>query len=838
MAPRHEDSLTGKTFEKCRIIAKLGTGGMGSVWLAEHFGLGRKVAVKILPPEMGRDPEYVARFMREATTAGRMEHPNIVQIHDVGYAEGRHFIVMQYVDGESLSTVVENLGAMEPRDAAKIAAGMLRGLQHAHEEGVVHRDVKPDNVLIAKGDEPKLLDFGLAIETETALQITKDGMVVGTPYYLAPEQARGQKATPLCDVYAAGVTLYYLLTGKRPFVGATALAVLNKHIHEPPVPPMKHNPVIPKPLNDIVLKMMAKKPADRYQSAGAAAADLESFLKGKPLDIRIPVQLPFKLPFDLPALTRRQWVLAAGAAGGSLLLLLLLLIAALGGGKPKPPSPAPVVRTAAPAPESGDSVRLLECLKLEKENRDDFASYSKIFDAYDNFIASTTTAAFVEKGRDAKKAFHDYIEQRAQEEFTKAMQEADPYRRLKSCDEFPKPLRDLSSIDKRLREERPLLVEQVERKTIEDEKKFEAAMTAGRYSEARQMLENLLRMAEGPRRLRLEGLKESLPRREAEDEDAVLKRLTQDFAPIHDRFEQSLIKRENAAAYTQVARFLHDLADERERSRARVSQGVNYEALLIIVPDAVLPDSKLGQVRTSLASAFTRAQDSMPYQILADLQDALDVEFLLRSAKAGMDALLNSKKEVRLVTFNATGAVTFGSTGFMFSPRGAASKPLILRQVHPQDLIQLAAAAEGSTIETVFAGNDQLTRAAGAAYLYSLVPERWAEAVKWFRRAGELGVPGLDFRIAALQEHGYREVRDRIEQSKKELELKNFAGAKAPLVAIQEAWAHDPVLEAADRHRSGGRLHRRIAPLRQEPRLHPPEGDGARPADDLRGVLP
>jgi len=234
MAHKHEDHLTGKTFEKCRIIAKLGTGGMGSVWLAEHFGLGRKVAVKILPPEMGRDPEYVARFMREATTAGRMEHPNIVQIHDVGYAEGRHFIVMQYVDGESLSTVVENLGAMEPRDAAKIAAGMLRGLQHAHEEGVVHRDVKPDNVLIAKGDEPKLLDFGLAIETETALQITKDGMVVGTPYYLAPEQARGQKATPLCDIYAAGVTLYYLLTGKRPFVGATALAVLNKHITRPP----------------------------------------------------------------------------------------------------------------------------------------------------------------------------------------------------------------------------------------------------------------------------------------------------------------------------------------------------------------------------------------------------------------------------------------------------------------------------------------------------------------------------------------------------------------------------------------------------------------------------
>jgi hypothetical protein len=134
MPLKPEEKLIGKTFEKCRILAKLGTGGMGSVYLAEHFGLGRKVAVKILPADMSRDPEYVARFMREATTAGRMEHPNIVQIHDVGYAEGRHFIVMQYVDGESLSTVVDELGAMEPRDAAQLAVGILRGLQHAHEQ--------------------------------------------------------------------------------------------------------------------------------------------------------------------------------------------------------------------------------------------------------------------------------------------------------------------------------------------------------------------------------------------------------------------------------------------------------------------------------------------------------------------------------------------------------------------------------------------------------------------------------------------------------------------------------------------------------------------------------
>src|SRR5579859_5031396 len=503
MAPKHEESLVGRTFEKCRIIAKLGMGGMGSVWLAEHFGLGRKVAVKILPPEMGRDPEYVARFMREATTAGRMEHPNIVQIHDVGYAEGRHFIVMQYVDGESLSTVVDNLGAMEPNDAAKIAAGMLRGLQHAHEEGVVHRDVKPDNVLITKGDEPKLLDFGLAIETETALQITKDGMVVGTPYYLAPEQARGQKATPLCDVYAAGVTLYYLLTGKRPFVGATALAVLNKHIHEPPVPPMKHRQAIPKTLNDIVLKMMAKKPAERYQSAGAAADDLEAFLKGKPVQVKLPIQFP--LPFGMASWTRMQQISAAAAAGGLVLILVVLLIAAFSGGKKPPPSAPPAARPTRPAgpTDPDDSLRFGACLEFEKLNRESIGAFMDILNKYDVFIASTPSADFGERARKQRSAFIEFADKRAEQELDRRVKEANPYLRVKALQDFPKVLVKVTSIDKRLREELLLAHGEAENRFLEDERKFDAAVQANRFKEARELVDALIPVAEGPRKDRL-----------------------------------------------------------------------------------------------------------------------------------------------------------------------------------------------------------------------------------------------------------------------------------------------------------------------------------------------
>ncbi|HEX7900208.1 MAG TPA: serine/threonine-protein kinase, partial [Planctomycetota bacterium] len=325
------ENLIGRVFEKCKLIAKLGAGGMGSVYLAEHSGLNRKVALKILPADMSRDPEYVARFRREALTAARLEHPNIVQVYDVGMYEGRPYIIMQYVDGESLSTIVENLGAMDPKDAAKVIAGMLRGLHHAHEAGIVHRDVKPDNVIVTKGDQAKLLDFGLATESEGNMQITKDGMVVGTPYYLSPEQARGKKATPLSDVYAAGISLYYLLTGTRPFTGATALAVLNKHIHDQPEPPAKKNPKIPKVLSDLVLKLMAKRPEDRYPNAGAAAQAIEDWLAGR----EVRVSLPWRSRF--PALSRKQKLGAAAGGGAVAALLLTLLVVALSGGGPPPP---------------------------------------------------------------------------------------------------------------------------------------------------------------------------------------------------------------------------------------------------------------------------------------------------------------------------------------------------------------------------------------------------------------------------------------------------------------------------------------------------------------------
>src|SRR5262245_3133783 len=222
------DPLIGKTLEKVRILEKIGAGGMSSVYLAEHLGLGKKVAVKILPSHLSCDPEYVARFRREAETSSRLQHPNIVGVYDIGVDDERYFIVMEWIEGVSLQTVIDTLGKLDPRDTARVAIGALKGLHHAHQAGIIHRDIKPDNILITGKNEAKLLDFGLAIETEESQKLTAAGTVVGTPFFISPEQARGHKAEIRSDIYSLGVTLYNMVTGRVPFSGQNALAILNR----------------------------------------------------------------------------------------------------------------------------------------------------------------------------------------------------------------------------------------------------------------------------------------------------------------------------------------------------------------------------------------------------------------------------------------------------------------------------------------------------------------------------------------------------------------------------------------------------------------------------------
>src|SRR3954447_20575792 len=247
---------------------QLGRGGMAEVFLARDQLLDRPVAVKALFTEFASDPAFVQRFRREATAAANLNHPNIVGVYDWGETEGTYFIVMEYVDGRSLSEVLRDEGPLHPDRVADIGADVAAALGFAHRNGVVHRDVKPGNVLLTQAGQVKVADFGIAraIEASPDDNLTQVGQVMGTATYFSPEQARGEAVDPRSDLYSLGCVLYELSVGRPPFNGDTPVDIAYKHAPGPPVPPRHVDGAVPAALEAIILKCLAKNPANRYPS--------------------------------------------------------------------------------------------------------------------------------------------------------------------------------------------------------------------------------------------------------------------------------------------------------------------------------------------------------------------------------------------------------------------------------------------------------------------------------------------------------------------------------------------------------------------------------------------
>jgi len=270
---RHD--LSGMEVAGFRILRKLGSGGMAYVYLAEQCSLGRQVALKVLHEQLANDPTYVDRFLNEARSAASLVHPNIVQIHEVGQAEGLHFIAQEFVAGKNLAQILERHGPYSPGVVLDILRQVCAALCQAHQVGIVHRDIKPANILFNPSGAVKVADFGLArVLNTTSKTLTQLGVAMGTPLYMSPEQIEGRSVDARSDIYSLGVTTYHLLTGSPPYYGETALAIALKHLHDTPAPLQEIRPELDGELVGVVERMIAKQPADRYESPAALLADL------------------------------------------------------------------------------------------------------------------------------------------------------------------------------------------------------------------------------------------------------------------------------------------------------------------------------------------------------------------------------------------------------------------------------------------------------------------------------------------------------------------------------------------------------------------------------------
>ena len=312
-----------------RILHRLGSGGMAEVYCAEDLQLGRKVALKILYRRFAEDSEFVERFRREASSAAGLQHQHVVAVYDRGEYDGTYYIAMEYLEGRSLKTIVQQEAPLDPDRAIDLIIQVLRAARFAHRRGIIHRDLKPHNVIVDAEGRAKVTDFGIA--RAGASDMTQTGSIMGTAQYLSPEQAQGHAVSAASDLYSIGIILYELLTGRVPFDGESAVTIALKQVNERPVPPSAYNPAVTPELEEVVMRALEKDPARRFPDADEFIAALEAAReRHRPRAVVAPVvPPPLRAPRARPTPTpRSRCPRASRASGGRWWLWLLAVLVA------------------------------------------------------------------------------------------------------------------------------------------------------------------------------------------------------------------------------------------------------------------------------------------------------------------------------------------------------------------------------------------------------------------------------------------------------------------------------------------------------------------------------
>ncbi|MCX7806105.1 MAG: protein kinase, partial [Planctomycetota bacterium] len=363
---RNDGALAGQKIGGYHLLRRIGIGGMGEVYLATQMALSRTVALKILSPELTQDRAYVAKFVLEARSAGKLNHPNVVQVHEVGEENGVYFFSMEYVDGGSVQDLISRGRKLTPERIIDIAIQAAQALEYAEKQKIVHCDVKPDNLMLTKDGDVRLADLGIAKVMSSAGKAEQSEGVFGSPHYMAPEQTRGLPLDNRADLYSLGVTLYRCLSGKLPFSGNDAKEIMEKQVFEEPEPLKNLEPNLPPMLYTVVSKLMKKRPQDRYQSARDLITDLEKARE----QIRQGIKASPRTSGTGPAVGRRVSRIRRRRPGW---LGLLLVAAALAGGA------ALFSTLLAGTRDRADEARQVFAEAQEAEARSDFRTAEELY---------------------------------------------------------------------------------------------------------------------------------------------------------------------------------------------------------------------------------------------------------------------------------------------------------------------------------------------------------------------------------------------------------------------------------------------------------------------------
>ncbi len=324
-APDDEGELAGRRLGGYQLVKRIGSGGMGEVYRAVQVALGRQVAIKILSPELTEDRTFIDRFMTEARAAGKLNHPNVAQVHEVGESDGIYYYSMEYLAGGSVQERIRGGRALSFEESIKVVIGCARALEYAEKHGVIHCDIKPDNLMLTEDDEVRLTDLGIARTVKSmAEKVKQEGGVLGSPHYMAPEQARGEPIDHRVDIYALGATFYRVITGRTPFSGKNAREIMEKQVYEEPPGLRSVNPEIPQGVCRVVTRMMKKKPEKRYQNARELISDLE-----KLQDEFVPVQVDEGVA---PHQSRTMRRARKKKSSGAFVILAVVVLAIAAGG--------------------------------------------------------------------------------------------------------------------------------------------------------------------------------------------------------------------------------------------------------------------------------------------------------------------------------------------------------------------------------------------------------------------------------------------------------------------------------------------------------------------------